>query len=65
MIGKVKFFNESKGFGFIKNEEPGEDIFVHAPSLTEGTQLNEGDTVEYDEGEGRRGKMATDVKVVE
>jgi len=65
MIGKVKFFNESKGFGFIKNEETGEDIFVHATSLTEGTQLNEGDTVEYDEGEGRRGKMATDVKVVE
>ena len=58
MTGTVKFFNGSKGFGFITNDETGEDIFVHVTSL-DGINLNEGDKVSYNEGEGRKGKMAT------
>ena len=42
MTGTVKFFNGSKGFGFITNDETGEDIFVHVTSL-EGININEGD----------------------
>ena len=57
MTGTVKFFNGSKGFGFITNDETGEDIFVHVTSL-DGINLNEGDKVSYNEGEGRKGKMA-------
>ena len=56
MTGTVKFFNGSKGFGFITNDETGEDIFVHVTSL-EGIKLNEGDKVSYNEGEGRKGKI--------
>ncbi len=63
MTGKVKFFNEDKGFGFITNEETGEEIFVHVSSLN-GIELAQGDAVEYQEGEGRKGLVATDVKLV-
>ncbi len=63
MNGTVKFFNESKGYGFITNDETGKDIFVHATALN-GTQLNEGDRVEYEEEEGRKGIVAAQVQVV-
>ena len=63
MTGKVKFFNEDKGFGFITNEETGDDIFVHVSSLN-GIEITQGDAVEYQEGEGRKGLVATDVKLV-
>ncbi len=46
MTGTVKFFNDSKGFGFITNEETGKDIFVHVSNLN-GVELREGDQVEY------------------
>ena len=51
MEGTVKFFNESKGYGFITNDETGKDIFVHASGLN-GEALNEGDKVAYDEEKG-------------
>lgn len=54
MTGTVKFFNESKGFGFITNEETGKDIFVHVTAL-KGVELKDGDKVEYSEEEGRKG----------
>jgi CspA family cold shock protein len=58
--GTVKFFNESKGYGFITDEETGKDIFVHASGIkTEG--LREGDRVSYEEEEGRKGKIAAQV----
>ena len=60
---KVKFFNESKGYGFITNDETGEDIFVHVTGLN-GESLNEGDEVEYTEEEGRKGMNATDVRLI-
>jgi CspA family cold shock protein len=63
MEGTVKFFNESKGFGFITNDETGKDIFVHITSLN-GQSLNEGDKVEYVEEEGRKGVIAAQVRVV-
>lgn len=64
MTGTVKFFNGSKGFGFITNDETSEDIFVHVTSL-DGVQLNEGDKVEYSEEDGRKGRVAADVKLIE
>jgi len=64
MEGTVKFFNESKGYGFITNEDTGNDIFVHITGL-EGESLNEGDRVEYVESEGRKGLTATNVRIIE
>ncbi|WP_282048934.1 cold-shock protein [Maribacter aquivivus] len=63
MIGTVKFYNESKGYGFITNEETGKDIFVHATSL-HGIELREGDKVSYEEEEGRKGTVAGQVQVL-
>ena len=64
MTGTVKFFNGAKGYGFITNDETSEDIFVHVTSL-DGLRLNEGDKVEYSEEDGKKGKVAANVKVVE
>ena len=64
MTGTVKFFNDSKGFGFITNEETGQDIFVHVTAI-DGESLNEGDKVEYSEEDGKKGKVAANVKVIE
>lgn len=58
--GKVKFFDESKGFGFIVEDETGEDRFVHVTGLTE--DIKEGDIVEFDLQDGRRGINAVNVK---
>ena len=63
MTGTVKFFNESKGYGFITNDETGKDIFVHATALN-GAELKEGDKVEYVETEGRKGMVAAEVQVI-
>jgi cold shock protein len=60
--GKVKFFNEEKGFGFITNDDSGKDIFVHATGI-KADKLNEGDSVSYEEEEGRKGIVATNVVV--
>ncbi|WP_318312324.1 cold-shock protein [Flagellimonas crocea] len=63
MTGTVKFFNESKGYGFITNDDTGKDIFVHVTALN-GVALNEGDKVEYIEEEGRKGVVASRVQVI-
>ncbi|WP_089889613.1 cold-shock protein [Kriegella aquimaris] len=63
MTGTVKFFNGSKGYGFITNDETGSDIFVHATAL-KGIALNEGDKVEYVEEEGQKGRVAAQVQVI-
>ena len=64
MTGTVQFFNGSKGYGFITNDETSEDIFVHVTSL-DGVKLNEGDKVEYSEEDGRKGKVAANVTLIE
>ncbi|MCH2022852.1 MAG: cold shock domain-containing protein [Saprospiraceae bacterium] len=60
--GTVKFFNESKGFGFIKEEETEKEYFVHVSGLVD--EIREGDNVEYELVEGRKGLNAVNVKVV-
>ena len=57
--GTVKFFNSEKGFGFIQPES-GDDLFVHH-SEVRGGDLQEGETVNFEIGEGRKGPCATNV----
>ena len=61
--GKVKFFNVTKGFGFIKDNESGEEHFVHSTGLID--RINEDDEVEFELKEGRKGMNAINVKVIQ
>jgi cold shock protein len=62
--GNVKFFNTNKGFGFITQDE-GEDIFFHVSELQSPSRhANEGDKVEYEVGEGRKGPCAMNIREV-
>ncbi len=63
MKGTGTFFNESKGYGFMTKDETGEDLFVHYSALGNIT-IKEGDKVEYEEGEGRKGKAASNVTLL-
>jgi CspA family cold shock protein len=63
MQGTVKFFNESKGFGFIKPSDSSEDIFVHVSGLID--EVRENDQVEYEVEKGKKGLNAVNVKVVD
>jgi CspA family cold shock protein len=60
--GKVKFFNDEKGFGFIERDND-TDVFVHISELEEGKKPKQGDDVEFELGEGRKGPCAKGVKV--
>ena len=60
--GTVKFFNDTKGFGFISPEDGSKDIFVHVSGLND--DIREGDTVSYDVEEGKKGPNAVNVTVV-
>ena len=60
--GKVKFFNESKGFGFIIDDETKKEHFVHISGLID--QVQEDDEVEFELQEGKKGLNAVNVKVV-
>ncbi len=57
--GKVKFYNESKGFGFINDLETGQDVFVHSSGLK--SDIREGDEVTFDVKPGKKGMNAVDV----
>ncbi len=60
--GTVKWFNPTKGFGFIQPEDGGQDAFVHISAVEKAglTTLNEGQKVEYELTEGREGRPAAD-----
>ena len=58
--GKVKFFNESRGFGFIKDSESDEEYFVHVTGLIDN--IEENDEVSFDLKEGKKGMNAINVK---
>lgn len=60
--GTVKFFNDSKGFGFITEEGSGKEHFVHISGLID--EVREGDQVEFDLTEGKKGLNAINVKVI-
>ncbi|MBJ6117354.1 cold shock domain-containing protein [Pontibacter sp. BT310] len=59
--GKVKFFIESKGFGFITEDETNEDFFVHITGLN-GLQIQQNDRVTFDTQEGKKGINAVNVQ---
>ncbi|MGI4835737.1 cold-shock protein [Hymenobacter sp. RP-2-7] len=64
LTGTVKFFNETKGFGFITPEGGGQDIFVHVTDLVDAKTLRERDRVQYEEAQGRKGPNAVKVSVI-
>ena len=61
--GTVKFFNNSKGFGFIKPNDSSEDIFVHESGLVD--DIRENDKVKFDVEKGRKGMNAVNVELVD
>jgi len=60
--GTVKFFNDSKGFGFITEEGVDKDHFVHVTGLID--EIREGDEVKFDLQEGKKGLNAVNVEVI-
>ncbi len=60
--GTVKFFNDTKGFGFITEDENNKEHFVHISGLID--EIREGDVVEFELQEGKKGLNAVNVKVV-
>ena len=61
--GTVKFFNGTKGFGFIKAEEGGDDVFVHESGLIH--EIRENDRVKFDTERGRKGINAVNVERID
>ncbi len=60
--GTVKFFNDSKGFGFITEDDSNKEHFVHISGLID--EVKEGDAVEFELKEGKKGLNAVNVKVI-
>ena len=60
--GTVQFFNNSKGFGFIKPDDSGDDIFVHQSGLID--EIREDDKVKFDVEQGKKGLNAVNVEVI-
>lgn len=62
--GKVKWFDAERGFGFLATDE-GEEVFLHASALPEGSDVKPGARVEFGVADGRKGKQALSVRVLE
>jgi len=62
LTGKVKFFNTTKGFGFIKDDNTENEYFVHITGCVDN--INENDSVEFDLKEGQKGLNAINVKLI-
>ena len=63
-LGKVKWFDTERGFGFLATDE-GEEVFLHASALPAGTSVKPGARVEFGVADGRKGKQALSVRVLE
>ena len=65
VTGTVKWFNESKGFGFITPNDGSKDVFVHANEIQDPSKsLSDGQQVEFEVTEGQKGPQATNVRTV-
>jgi cold shock protein len=64
--GIVKWFNDAKGFGFIKPDDGGKDLFVHLSAIQAGglTTLKEGERVDFVVTQGAKGPQATEIRIV-
>jgi CspA family cold shock protein len=63
--GKIKFFNTQKGFGFITPDNGGKELFVHTSNIQGNAQsVREGQSVEFVEGQGRKGPEAIEVNLL-
>lgn len=60
--GKVKFFNETKGFGFITPNDGGREVFVHSSGLKD--RIRENDEVSFEIAQGQKGPNAVNVKLI-
>jgi len=62
LTGKCKFFSEQKGYGFIKDDDSENEYFVHITNVID--RIQENDEVSFDLADGKKGKMATNVKII-
>jgi CspA family cold shock protein len=62
--GKVKFYDEDKGFGFIASDE-GQEVFLHVSALPEGAKVRQGSRVEFSVADGKRGPQAMSVRIID